>query len=293
MLSAVPPAAPEDDPADLTRGWQRPASRTVDEFCHRAIRRELDAPGLSGSHAASVLTTRPASPELSLSSPFFRVLLLRRLRLPLPLTAARCRCRQPQDLFGDHLAACPRSGALRAKGGPLERTAARICREAGATVAFNVRLRDLNVDAARQDERRIEAIANGFALRGGGARNLQLTPLPPPQVRRSHCRRCTRTRAQSQGAHLPRAPTVRDASLSSLSSSVAAGALNLPPLSDFSCASAGPCSPLRLPVPLLQVSSPCPYLPLGGTVNVDGEPPLQSDILAQSFLEPPLASRMP
>ena len=88
---------------------------------------------------------------------------------------------------------------------------------------------------------------------------------------------------------------MRDASLSSsLSSSVAAGALNLPPLSDFSRASAGrPCSPLRLPVPLLQVSSPCPYLPLGGTVNVDGEPPLLSDILAQSFLEPPLASRMP
>ena len=39
--------SPEDDPADLTRGWQRPASRTVDEFCHRAIRRELDAPSLA------------------------------------------------------------------------------------------------------------------------------------------------------------------------------------------------------------------------------------------------------
>ncbi|OLP92634.1 hypothetical protein AK812_SmicGene25513 [Symbiodinium microadriaticum] len=37
------------------------------------------------------LTTRPVSPELSLSSPFFCVLLLRRLRLPLPLTATRCR----------------------------------------------------------------------------------------------------------------------------------------------------------------------------------------------------------
>ena len=127
----------------------RPASRTVDEFCHRAIRRELDAPGLamldshSGPHAASVFTTRPVSPELSFSSPFFRVLLLRRLRLPLPLTAARCRCRQPHDFS----AACPRSGA---------------------TVALNVRLRDLNIDAARQDDRRIEVMANGLALWGGG-----------------------------------------------------------------------------------------------------------------------------
>ena len=34
-------------------------------------------------------------------------------------------------------------------------------------------------------------------------------------------------------------------------------------------------------------------LPLGGTANVDGEPPLLSDILAESSLEPPLASRMP
>eukprot|EP00439_Symbiodinium_sp_Y106_P044768 s6206_g5.t1 len=58
-------------------------------------------------------------------------------------------------------------GVLRARGKPLERAAARICREAGATVAFNVRLRDLNVDVARQDERRIEVIANGLALWGG------------------------------------------------------------------------------------------------------------------------------
>ena len=64
-------------------------------------------------------------------------------------------------------AACPRSGVLRARGGPLERAAARVCREAGATVALNVRLRDLNVDVARQDERCIEVIANGLALWGG------------------------------------------------------------------------------------------------------------------------------
>ena len=172
-----PPVSPEDDPADLTHGWQRPASRTVDEFCHRAISRELDAPSLamldsqSGSHAASVFTTRPVSPELSLSSPLFRVLLLRQLRLPLPLTSARCRCRQLHDLFGDHLAACPRSG--------VERAAARICREAGATVALNVRLRDLNVDVARQDERRIEVIANGLALWGGSQLAVGTTLVSP------------------------------------------------------------------------------------------------------------------
>ena len=52
------------------------------------------------------------------------------------------------------------------QGQPLERAAARICKEAGPTVAMNVRLRDLNVDAARQDERRIEVIANGLVVSG-------------------------------------------------------------------------------------------------------------------------------
>jgi len=99
----------EDDPADLTRRWQRPASCSVNEFYLRAIRRELDAPGLalldsqSCPHAACVFTTRPVSPELSFSSPLYRVLLLRRLRLPLPLTSARCRCRQLHDRFGGPL----------------------------------------------------------------------------------------------------------------------------------------------------------------------------------------------
>ena len=118
----------------------------------------------AGPHAARVLTARSTQPEFTLASPIFRAILLRRLRLPLPLTAARCRCRALHDHCGDHLAACPRSGLLRARGGPVERAAARICREAGATVALNVLVRDLNVNPVRQDDRRIEAIANDRLL---------------------------------------------------------------------------------------------------------------------------------
>ena len=40
-------------------------------------------------------------------------------------------------------------------------------REAGATVALNVLVRDLNLDPVRQDDRRIEVIANGLPLWGG------------------------------------------------------------------------------------------------------------------------------
>jgi len=58
--------------------------------------------------------------------------------LPLPLMPARCRCQRPVDPLGDHRAACPRSGTLRARGMGLERAAARICREAGASVTGNI-----------------------------------------------------------------------------------------------------------------------------------------------------------
>ena len=67
----MPPALAEDDAAlDFGRGWQRHAPRAVDDFCHRAIRRDLEAPDLAmldsqaGPHSLCVFVTRPFSPEL-------------------------------------------------------------------------------------------------------------------------------------------------------------------------------------------------------------------------------------
>ena len=59
-------------------------------------------------------------------------------------------CRGALDALGDHCAACARAGVLGPRSVPLERTAARICREAGARVAENVLLRDLSACAGRQ-----------------------------------------------------------------------------------------------------------------------------------------------
>ena len=115
---------------------------------------------------------RPTVPELHVDSAPFRVLLLRRLRLPLP--PARCRCQRLLDVLGDHVAACPGSGTLRQRGGPLERAAARVCREAGAAVATNVLVSDLNLQAARQDERRLRSLLMDFVC--GKAQSSQLTP---------------------------------------------------------------------------------------------------------------------
>ena len=64
--------------------------------------------------------------------------------------------------------ACPapdrRTLPLQTAARPFQ-AAAGICK-ASATVAMNVRLRDLNVDAARQDERRSEVITSGLAIWG-------------------------------------------------------------------------------------------------------------------------------
>ena len=142
----------------------------------RAIRRELGAPRLapldsqSGLHAAICrdrLHHQTGSPELSLSSPLFCVLLpappvpaLDFCPLPLPATA------RPRRGHSGTTWTTSQQG-LRARGGPLKRVAARVCRQAGATAAFKVRLRGLNVDVARQDERSIEVIANDLAFWAG------------------------------------------------------------------------------------------------------------------------------
>ena len=173
LLAAPPSPDPgaEDEPVDLTRGWQRLASRAVDDTAAAHFWPLIDSASQAmlesqaGPFAARVFTALP--PEFRLEPAFFRVLLLRRLRLPLPLDSARCRCRARLDQYGDHRAACPRVGILRSRGIPLERAAARVCREAGATVATNVLLRDLNVVVDRQDDRCLEVIANGLQLWGG------------------------------------------------------------------------------------------------------------------------------
>ena len=324
LLYAQVPSQLEEDPSlDLTRGWQRPASQAVDDFCHRAFLRESNAASASlldsqaGPHAARVLTTRPTLPEFSLESPLFRAILLRRLRLPLPLTSARCRCRAHLDPCGDHLAACPRSGILRARGGPLERAAARVCREAGAAVALNVLVRDLNVDTARQDDRRIEVIANGLPLWGGAQLAVDTTLVSPltaaglprraggrtagaalltarrakertyPELCRSNRCRLTVIALEIGGRWSAEAATfvrllarcrARSAPPPSRAAAISAFTLRWSALLSFAAARSFAASLLSLP--------------LTGTANVDGELPPLSDILADSPPPPPLASRV-
>ena len=74
-----------------------------------------------------------------------------------------------------HRAACPRSGRLRSRAVAPERTMARICREAGAIVRVNVKLRDMNVSVSAQDHREVEVLASGLPLQHGSQLAVDVT----------------------------------------------------------------------------------------------------------------------
>ena len=180
----APPPAPAEGP--FARGWQHKASTTA----HARLKAELFnaippasqalVTSQSGPFASRAFTTIPYTNDFAYPSHLFRILLLRRLRLPLPLFARTCRCRRTFDSLGDHRAACAQSGVLRSRGGPLERAAARVCREAGARVTTHTRLADLNVQHVQHiDDRRIEVIANGLALWGGAQLAVDATLVSP------------------------------------------------------------------------------------------------------------------
>ena len=180
----APPPAPAEGP--IARGWQHKASTTA----HARLKAELFTAippasqalvtSQSGPFASRAFTTIPYTNDFAYPSHLFRILLLRRLRLPLPRFARTCRCRRTFDSLGDHRAACAQSGVLRSRGGPLERAAARVCREAGARVTTHTRLADLNVQHVQHiDDRRIEVIANGLALCGGAQLAVDTTLVSP------------------------------------------------------------------------------------------------------------------
>ena len=180
----APPPAPAEGP--FARGWQHKASTTA----HARLKAELFnaippasqalVTSQSGPFASRAFTTIPYTNDFAYPSHLFRILLLRRLRLPLPLFARTCRCRRTFDSLGDHRAACAQSGVLRSRGGPLERAAARVCREAGARVTTHTRLADLNVQHVQHiDDRRIEVIANGLPLWGGAQLAVDTTVVSP------------------------------------------------------------------------------------------------------------------
>ena len=84
---------------------------------------------------------------------------------------------------------------------PLEHAVARVCREAGAQVARNVRVGDMNIDVPVSDARRIEVVANGLPLWHGAQLAIDATIVSP----------VTRTGSARPGADTRPAAAVQDA----------------------------------------------------------------------------------
>ncbi len=182
-----PAAAEAAEPGDWAHGWQFWAAQARDARAKATLVEEHVDPAWRallrsqcGRGAGRVFTVLPTTPSTTLSSAEFRVLLLRRLRLPLPLAARCCSCRRALDARGDHRAECSTCGVLRKRGKPLEKALARVCREAGARVAENVLLRDMNLQGISSlDGRQIEVVANGLPLWGGAQLAVDATLVSP------------------------------------------------------------------------------------------------------------------
>ena len=201
----------------------------------------------------------------------------------------------------------------------MERAAARVCREAGATVVANALLRDPNLHTDRADDRRIEVIANGLPLWGGAQLAVDTTLVsaldssgqPRRHQRRSQgaalrLARRSKERTYPELLRSPRCRLVvlalevagrwsdeaalfvrllarcraRSAPAILRNSCVAGFATRWAALLSFAAARAFATSLLRLPP--------------ANAANVDGPAPDLSEVLAdaQSCTAPPLASRL-
>ena len=151
-FGAQPSPADFFELGEWAHGWQYFAS-SVTEYHYRktpVLRQSCPSHQAhlrshSGGGCSDVLHVCPTSAEFVVEPELFRTLILERLRLPLAVADVVCECGAPLDSRGRHRAACAHSARLRTRAVAPERTLARICREAGATVRQNVKLRDMNV----------------------------------------------------------------------------------------------------------------------------------------------------
>ena len=185
-----PPKPLRAEPGDWLHGWQYYApSALCTSYRENVMLPRMSRPdramlrSQSGPWAGCAFTAVPAVPESTVQAELFQVLLRRRLRARLPLQVRRCtakNCKSQMDSKGDHYAACPTTGRLRRRAGPMEVALRRVLREAGARVVPNARLRELGVRGApRHDDRNIEAAAYGLPLHHGLPMLLDITMASP------------------------------------------------------------------------------------------------------------------
>ena len=179
------------DAGEWRRGWQYHASSAREHhFSERVVLPASCLPrramllSQQGPGSGRWMTAIPSSPATTFSPVRMQVSLRRRLRWPLPVNPRHCNgrsCMKLLDPLGDHWASCMRSGRVRRRACPLERTWARVFREAGARVQENKLLRDLAIPGIDvSDGRKLEVVATGLPVAHGvplGADTTMVSPL--------------------------------------------------------------------------------------------------------------------
>lgn len=177
-VGVAPPAAVDGvDPTDFQRGWQCFAcSFSETNFLEQQVlplcgdSQKALLLSQSGGPASAWLRAVPSEPAYTLKPLRLQVAVRRRLRWPLPLAAKQCSrtCTSQLDSLGDHAASCAQSGRLKLRSRPVEKTWARVLREAGGRVRENVYLRDTTLPGIDpSDGRNIELVVTGLPVNRG------------------------------------------------------------------------------------------------------------------------------
>ena len=172
------PYADDFDTGEWRKGWQYHACSAREQYYseHAVIpssssSRRAMLLSQAGFGASRWLSAIPYSAATCMKPLRMLVALRRRLRWPMPLGPRRCGgtgCGHDLDALGDHWASCMRTGRVRRRARPLERTWARVFREAGGRVLENVFLRDMGIAGIHAaDSRRLEVVATGLPLSRG------------------------------------------------------------------------------------------------------------------------------
>ncbi|OLP73283.1 hypothetical protein AK812_SmicGene47533 [Symbiodinium microadriaticum] len=133
----------------------------------------------AGPHSGRVFTVLPTSDDITIASHSSGFCCFVGCVLPWRSAPAHAAAAEASTLLGDHRAACATSGVLPTRALSLEHALARFCREAGARVARNVRVADMNSDVLLSDARKIEVGCNGLPLWHGALLAVDATLVSP------------------------------------------------------------------------------------------------------------------
>ena len=184
VAGARPPERLEDydgEPGMWPHGWQFHASlELVLRHREQVVLPSLDPASQarlrsqSGAHAGDHLTAIPTSPYTVASSQQMNGMLRRRARLPVATgqrdcTAAKCLEAGVSlyDEFGDHPAACPRTGALRRRGAAVERAFRPLWEESTVHASEHPLVRELVPTVPGSDGRQADVFVRGMSLGRG------------------------------------------------------------------------------------------------------------------------------